>query len=1044
MPEIEKKEIDSAAKDFAKEDNYKYIAFISYRHLEPDASIAKKIHTMIETFKLPKEFYVDGKKPNFRVFRDREELTTSSLSASIDDALRNSKYLIIICSKRLPKSEWCNIEAETFIRLHGIDRVIPVLLEGEPEESFPKALLGGKEEIELEDGTVQVHNKDILAAEFRSAEVLAPNFVGFEELEKTNPSKLKSLTEESLKLMKDEKYRIMAAILGVSYGDLRQRDKERRQRRLLTLSGIIGAALLFFGIFMVNAYRNENMAKRQTIQDKATFMLDKSEELLKTGDMYKSILVSNSAMKDIDKDMADYKNLTSRHRQVLNDAVNQIDPIFYKTIVTNNQFTFFDLNKDGTKLVAGLNNDSIGVWDVKTGNLLNSVAGHKQQVKLTDFSEDDSLIASGGFDGLIIIRDGKTLEQKVTKQVDGNIMLLEFGKDNSFIDTLEARNGQFYFNRYDTKTLNEIGNQILLGSRLLKVVFDKEHKFMWALNDTLVYEQNKSLIKYDLASGKTLKTYEEDKSMVEDFLAEAGPDGKKPLKEQLNRYTGAKLSRDEAHVFLRNDLKIKKLRISDDKVVAEYPIDRLSQAEDMVILESKDGKYVYTPKNYSLMKLDAKTGEKILEISPGVDGIKRATFGSQSNIFAVLGDKGDIVTIEDDKIKETVTRFDSGANEYISLTPKGDQLISLTLTETKIKLLELNQKRQTAKQNGQIVAVSDNQKYIVVYNKGKYQVWDTVEEKLIREFSHEKLNKEKLYLLDNSKLIISNDGNFVGGVEDFIVGEGKAIDARIYIIDTRNSKLVFADEKARYTAKRGFSPDSKYVYFTVGINEIYIYNIIDNKLVKKITTKNDFFNDAKIDSSSKYIYASFAEGISEVYRISDGKFMGDVVGTILNIDILDDEKISLDVIYNNQASRYENFKKAGKDIILTPRRSEHGVSLEEALVYNPEKDLLLSIKSKGEQNYFYLIDFKTGGLIQAFENVKGPYSPMAYITPDAKKIGFDFSYQSTNVGEESKLDYSSGYVIYPILDYNQLKQIANKTVENVNLTDQEKESLKIE
>lgn len=289
---------------------------------------------------------------------------------------------------------------------------------------------------------------------------------------------------------------------------------------------------------------------------------------------------------------------------------------------------------------------------------------------------------------------------------------------------------------------------------------------------------------------------------------------------------------------------------------------------------------------------------------------------------------------------------------------------------------------------------------------------------LIREFSHEKLNKEKLYLLDNSKLIISNDGNFVGGVEDFIVGEGKAIDARIYIIDTRNSKLVFADEKARYTAKRGFSPDSKYVYFTVEINEIYIYNIIDNKLVKKITTKNDFFNDAKIDSSSKYIYASFAEGISEVYRISDGKFMGDVVGTILNIDILDDEKISLDVIYNNQASRYENFKKVGKDIILTPRRSEHGVSLEEALVYNPEKDLLLSIKSKGEQNYFYLIDFKTGGLIQAFENIKGPYSPMAYITPDAKKIGFDFSYQSTNVGEESKLDYSSGYVIYPILDYN--------------------------
>ena len=97
--------------------NYKYKAFISYRHIQPDASIAQAVHTMVETFKVPKELQIDGKQLPFRVFRDREELTTSSLDDSIDEALKSSEYLIVICSKRLPQSSWCNREVEQFIKL---------------------------------------------------------------------------------------------------------------------------------------------------------------------------------------------------------------------------------------------------------------------------------------------------------------------------------------------------------------------------------------------------------------------------------------------------------------------------------------------------------------------------------------------------------------------------------------------------------------------------------------------------------------------------------------------------------------------------------------------------------------------------------------------------------------------------------------------------------------------------------------------------------------------------------------------------------------
>ena len=124
-------EMQKAADEY-NETNYKYDAFISYRHVEPDQSIAKQIHQMIETFNPPKEFHKNGKKTIFRVFRDREELAARDLSASIKEALATSRYLIVICSKRTPLSEWCQKEVKIFKSLYGGERIIPVLIEGEP------------------------------------------------------------------------------------------------------------------------------------------------------------------------------------------------------------------------------------------------------------------------------------------------------------------------------------------------------------------------------------------------------------------------------------------------------------------------------------------------------------------------------------------------------------------------------------------------------------------------------------------------------------------------------------------------------------------------------------------------------------------------------------------------------------------------------------------------------------------------------------------------------------------------------------------------
>ena len=184
-------EMQKAANEY-KEKSYKYDAFISYRHVEPDQSIAKQVHQMIETFKAPKEFYQNGKRPTFRVFRDREELAARDLSASIEEALATSRYLIVICSKRTPLSEWCQREIETFKSLHGEERIIPVLIEGEPDEAFPLPL----KEMKKDDG------HEILAADIRPDDIFKTDFSGYEKLQQSDKPKLKELTKKSLDILK--------------------------------------------------------------------------------------------------------------------------------------------------------------------------------------------------------------------------------------------------------------------------------------------------------------------------------------------------------------------------------------------------------------------------------------------------------------------------------------------------------------------------------------------------------------------------------------------------------------------------------------------------------------------------------------------------------------------------------------------------------------------------------------------------------------------------------------------------------------------------
>lgn len=198
----------------------KYKAFISYRHKPLDKEAAERIQKSIERYTVPSELRekTGGQKLGL-VFRDEDELpVSSSLSDSITYALDHAEYLIVICTPDLPKSRWCEQEVRYFIETHDREHVIAVLADGQPEISFSPYLL---------------HKYDENGNITEDVEPLAANIAG--ENHKIDN-----------KAYKKETVRIIAALIGVPFDTLWQRERRARMNRLMMVMGAASAAMAVF------------------------------------------------------------------------------------------------------------------------------------------------------------------------------------------------------------------------------------------------------------------------------------------------------------------------------------------------------------------------------------------------------------------------------------------------------------------------------------------------------------------------------------------------------------------------------------------------------------------------------------------------------------------------------------------------------------------------------------------------------------------------------------------------------------------------------
>lgn len=745
-----------------EEKQYKYDAFISYRHCELDKFVAENLHKALETYELPKnlkeQLNIEGRTFK-RLFRDQEELPLSSnLEDPILEALNSSKYLIVICSPRLKDSLWCKKEIETFKKIRGRENIFCVLIEGEPKDSFPEEVVFDEKEV-VKNGKKK---KEKIPVEPLAADVRGAN------------------NKEVLKKINEEKLRLAAAMCHIDYDDLRQRHKLREQKRKANIAtGISIASILFLlytSIMLIKINSQQNILKKH----QALTLAGNAEEYIAKDNRYDAIKSSYESLTRFDGVQMPY---TPEGESALVESLGVYD-------VGSSYKVVNELKTDGvaTLIKSSDNNKYVAVYDESDKiTLFNS-----KNLKVINKFNANSYATNASFTFI-----GNDIFAYTTK--DGNIDLINI-KDNKLIKEIKKSNNYYISVRGDST-----GKYLLYATDTTLYIYNvKDNKEIGTIqtNDKYIKEMYYSEDSNYIFVGTKPENFDIN---VEDYttihVIETST-AKEINSVVLNAsYIEGMFSKDNNLYMLLN----KSLGANYTMIISSYNfIDGYTNWTNTI--EGKWGKSIthsfaegtngIAAASYdNVVVYDANTGDTIHVFNTSTEIINLYAFINNDTYLVILKDGSvNYLSMENRNSVELLGKYEFNLKEYSKVITSENGFLLIPTNENRVILYEEKSNKNIKEENIEIPYSTDNSVKYTDYDKLK-DTYDMKNKSLIDKMLYSK-DKELLFVnYTNNDLVIYNVKtkkllNTITNLGKVDTYYGKDKNNRIYVGDTTNSYIL--------------------------------------------------------------------------------------------------------------------------------------------------------------------------------------------------------------------------------------------------------------